>query len=67
MGRCLNRGGRGSDQIPTSLTDLGTVGDSQFYCDYQEKNLLRVFEAGGVGGGGGGPLLGTAAQIWVFF
>ena len=37
------------------------------YLEWNErfkKNMLRVSQ---VGGRGGGPLLGTAAQIWVFF
>ena len=46
LGQCPE-GGRGSDQIPTTLTDLGTGGDSQFYCEYQgEKNLLMVSKVG---------------------
>ena len=61
--KCPNREG-GFDQIPTTLTDLGTGCDSQFYCDNQEKNLLRVSQSGRWGWG---LLLGTAAQIWVFF
>ena len=56
------QGGGGSDQIPTSLTDLGTGGDSQFYCDYQEQKSVK----GVPSGWGEGPLLRIAAQGYFF-